>query len=145
MKARTDVIAMLREGHSDASIVRALHVDYKTVAATRRTLHIPQHKPGKPPAANPQVLFDQRVRPVGGGHLDWTGYRNAAGLAAFRWAGRTYTASRFAFETHYGRPPVGKVIPGCDQDGCVQGSHLEDQPMRQKLRTQLASIFGGTS
>lgn len=143
MKLRTDIVNMLRKGHSDAAIVRTLHVDTKTVAAARRTLQLPQHKPGRDPALSPQVLFDQRVRPVDGGHLDWTGYRNAAGLAAFRWAMRTYTASRFAFEAHYGRPPIGKVIPGCGHNGCVKGSHLEDQPMRAQLRTQLASIFGG--
>ncbi len=145
MKIRTDVAAMLRAGHSDASIARTLHVDAHGVAATRRTLGIPQHKRGRTPAPSAKTLFDQRVRPADGGHLDWTGYRNADGVAVFRWAGRNHTVNRYAFETHYGRPPVGKVIPGCDHGGCVEGSHLEDQPMRDKLRAQLASIFGGTS
>lgn len=143
MKIRTDVAAMLRNGHSDASIARALHVDAHAVAATRRTLNIPQHKRGRTPAPSAHVLFNQRVRPTDDGHLDWTGYRNADGVAVFRWAGRNYTVNRFAFETHYGRPPVGKVAPGCGHDGCVEGSHLEDQPMRQKLRAQLVGIFGG--
>ena len=143
MKVRADIVELLRAGCSDREITRRLHVDGKAVAVTRRTLGFPLHTSEVRPAASPQDLFRARTRPVTGGHLEWTGYRTNAGTPFFRWMKQGYTAYRIAFVMAHNRPPVGRVQPGCGHPGCVAPAHVEDQPMRARLKTQMTSIFGG--
>jgi hypothetical protein len=145
MEIRTDVADMLRAGHSDREIARRLHVDGKAVAALRKVLGLPRHKAGIKAASSPQDLFRQRTRPVDGGHLEWTGYRTSDGTPFFRWLKRGYTAGRVAFVMQHGRAPVGRVQPGCGYSGCVAPAHVEDQPMRDQLKKQMAGIFGGAA
>ncbi|MFE5090633.1 hypothetical protein ACFRCI_09555 [Streptomyces sp. NPDC056638] len=143
MKIRTDIADLLRAGHSDREITRALHIDGKCVAAARAALGLPRHKSGVKAAGSPQDLFRQRTSPVDGGHLEWTGYRTNDGTPFFRWNKRGYTAGRVSFVMQHGRAPVGYVRPGCGYPGCVAPAHVEDQPMRDQLKKQLAGIFGG--
>lgn len=145
MTHRPDIVELLRAGCSDREVARRLNVDNRTVAAARTTLGLPRHRPGIHPASSPQDLFRQRTHPVPGGHLEWTGYRTNAGTPFFRWNKTGYTATRVAFVMHYGRNPIGYVKPGCGVSGCVTPAHMEDQPMRDQLRTQLANIFGGAA
>ena len=145
MKIRTDVADMLRAGHSDREIARRLHVDDKAVAASRKALGLARPKTGIKAASSPQDLFRQRTRPADGGHLEWTGYRTNDGTPFFRWLKRGYTAGRVAFVMQHGRAPVGRVQPGCDYPGCVAPAHVEDQPMRDQLKKQMAGIFGGSA
>ncbi|MFD4662493.1 hypothetical protein [Streptomyces halstedii] len=142
MKVRADIVELLRAGCSDREIARRVHVCERTVGVARRAFGFPQHKPG-PTADSPQDLFRARTRPVGGGHLEWTGYRTTAGTPFFRWMKKGYTAYRIAFVMAHNRPPVGRVQPGCGHPGCVAPAHVEDQPMRDQLKTQMANIFGG--
>ncbi|MFJ9890850.1 hypothetical protein ACIQRW_34065 [Streptomyces sp. NPDC091287] len=142
MKLRTDIVDMLRNGHSHAEIMRTLHVGEARVTAHRKALRMPAPRRGGHPLRPIAVVFAERTEPADGGHLRWTG--QMSGLTPV--LGRNGTSAyRIAFRLHYRREPVGYAKPGCGHDGCVQGSHLEDQPMRVQLRTQLASIFGGTS
>ncbi|MFE8961787.1 helix-turn-helix domain-containing protein [Streptomyces iakyrus] len=41
MKVRADIAALIREGHTNASIARRLHCDPSTVARARRALRLP--------------------------------------------------------------------------------------------------------
>ncbi len=145
MTHRPDIVELLRVGLSDREIGRRLNVDNRTVAAIRTALGLPRHRPGRRPASSPQDLFRQRTQPVPGGHLEWTGYRTNAGTPFFRWMKKGYTAGRVAFVMQHGREPVGYALPGCDYPGCVAPAHLEDQTMRNQLRTQMADIFGGAA
>ncbi|MFF8716204.1 hypothetical protein ACF07T_32935 [Streptomyces sp. NPDC015184] len=145
MQIRSDIAEMLRAGHSDREIARALHTDGKAVAVARAALELPRHRPGKKAASSPQDLWRQRTRPIDGGHLEWTGYRTNDGTPFFRWLKRGYTAGRMAFVMQHGRAPVGRVQPGCGYPGCVAPAHVEDQPMRDRLKKQMAGIFGGAA
>ncbi|WP_051878904.1 hypothetical protein [Streptomyces sp. NRRL B-24720] len=145
MKIRNDVADMLRAGHSDSATAKALHTDAKAVAAIRRTLGIPSHKPGRAAASSPQELFLERTRPVDGGHLEWNGYRTNDGTPFFRWKKQGFTAGRIAFVMQHGREPIGRVRAGCNYEGCVAPGCVEDQQMRNKLNSTFNAIFGGPS
>lgn len=41
MKVRADIAALIREGHTNASIARRLHCDPSTVARARQALRLP--------------------------------------------------------------------------------------------------------
>ncbi|WP_393057674.1 hypothetical protein [Streptomyces sp. LN549] len=145
MSIRPDIAELLRAGCSDREVTRRLNVDNRTVATARTSLGLPLHKPGVRPASSPQDSFRQRTRPVDGGHLEWTGHRTNCGTPFFRWMKKGYTAGRIAFVMQHGREPIGYALPGCGYRGCVAPAHLEDQPMRDQLKTQMAGIFGGAA
>ncbi|MGW1463877.1 hypothetical protein ACWCPT_05915 [Streptomyces sp. NPDC002308] len=145
MKVRADIAAMLHAGHSDAEITRQLHVCNRTAAAARQTLGLDAHRRGRVAAPDAESLFWDRTAPVDGDHLTWTGSVSTSGVPSFRWKGATYTAGRTAFRIQHGRDPIGYAKAGCGYPGCVAPAHIEDQPMRDRLRLQLTSIFGATS
>lgn len=139
MKIRQDIADMLHAGHSQSAIVRALHVDHRTVSAVRVALGIPPRKPGTKPETVEET-FARRTREEDG-HLIWLGHE----LTISTVEGASYSATRWIFQQHHGRPPVGRVFPGCGVKRCVRPEHVEDQPMRQTLKSQLALIFGSTA
>lgn len=145
MKIRADIAELLRAGCSDREVARRLHVDASTAAAARTALGLPRAKSGPKPSGSPQDAFRQRTRPVPGGHLEWTGHRTNCGTPFFRWAKKPFTAGRVAFVMQHGREAVGNALSGCGYPGCVAPAHMEDQPMRDQLKTQMASIFGGAA
>ncbi|MFH8717280.1 hypothetical protein [Streptomyces zaomyceticus] len=140
MKIRTDIADLLRAGHSVGEIVSTLKVDAITVRAARQALGIPPRKPGPAPE-NIEVTFRRRAQATPDGHLIWTG----ASYALSTLDGASLSALRYAFRQRYGRAPVGHVRPGCGTPRCVHPNHVEDQPMREELATQLAAIFGSAA
>ena len=143
MNVRADIAELLRAGCSDREVARRLHVCERTAGAARAALGLPLHKSGVKAAASPQDLFRARTTPISGGHLRWDGYRTNDGTPFFRWMKKGYTAGRVAFVMAHNRPPVGRVQSGCEYPGCVAPDHVEDQPMRDQLKAQMTSIFGG--
>ncbi|MDV5145885.1 hypothetical protein R1T08_17135 [Streptomyces sp. SBC-4] len=127
MKIRQDVTDLLHTGLSDREIAAQLHVDAKTVAATRAALGLPKARPGKKPAATLHDAFHAHVRNGRDGHMRWTSPVQANGTAVFRWQGRQWTAYRAAFEIRHGHPPVGKTLPACGKPKCVAPAHMQDQ------------------
>ncbi|GHA01071.1 hypothetical protein ACFOOM_12420 [Streptomyces echinoruber] len=127
MKARADVVELLRAGLPDNAIARRLHMDSRTVAKHRAALGLPKHKRGPRPAASPEDLFRRRTTPTGDGHLLWKGHVTNSGVPALRHGGRVHSAYRIAFRLHHGRDPVGRVTRTCDTPGCVAGGHLADR------------------
>ncbi|MEU6340229.1 hypothetical protein ABZ883_04670 [Streptomyces sp. NPDC046977] len=126
---------------SSSAIARHLGADRHRVTSIRRDLGIPDvpHQP-----LTLQQKWEQRTRPVDGGHLDWTGERNSkTGTPLLRYWPDTYTAAAVAFEIKYGRKPEGQVIGECDFHQCVAPDHVQDQPGRLRLREQLHFISGG--
>jgi hypothetical protein len=142
---RPDIVELLRAGCSDREVARRLHADTRIIAATRTTLGLPRHKPGRYPASSPQDFFRKNTRHLADGHMEWTGHRNNCGTPVFFWNDDRYTAGRVAFVMRHGRAPVGMVLPGCGRHRCVAPDHLMDQPMRQRLNSLAAAIFGGAA
>jgi hypothetical protein len=77
-----------------------------------------------------------RTVPADGGHLLWTG------CGYLRFHGVMYKPARIAFRIRTGRKPVGYVVPECGMHGCVEPSHVEDQPGRQRVRAALRAVNG---
>ncbi|MGW6454999.1 hypothetical protein ACWF94_03590 [Streptomyces sp. NPDC055078] len=124
------------------ALAARLGVDPTTAARARTALGIPRARGGTRPATA-EAVFHARTRRVRGGHLAWTGHRNAHGVPLIRIAGICRSAYRVAFRLRHGRDPVGKVRPGCGRPGCVAPDHLEDRPMRERTKALYAAIFGG--
>ena len=137
MKIRQDIADMLHAGHSVSHIARALGADAGEVRRIRDRLGIPVHGPGPTPRTIEQS-FRHRATPTEDGHLLWP----SSDLRINSVDGTSFSAARWAFRQRYGRNPVGKVLPGCGTPRCVHPDHVEDQPMREALDTQLAAIFG---
>jgi hypothetical protein len=135
VKIRTDVADMLRAGVPQIRIARQLHIDRKTVIRTRIALGLPAPKAGRPPeGASLEELYRRRTKPVDGGHLEWTGYRNSEGVPIVRYGKRSHSGYRIAFRIQAGREPVGHVTVGCDYEGCVEPGHVEDRVTRANRR-----------
>lgn len=149
MMVRPDIAELLRAGYSDRAIGRQLNVDpVSTVAAARRVLGLPKHKPGVTPAASPEDLFWRRATPTGDGHMDWGGYRDSGGAPSLRHGGRNLSAYRIAYRLANGREPEGRVLPSCGRNGCVQPGHHSDRTDRARdkhLDALYDGIFGGGS
>lgn len=141
--SRTDIIALLQEGHSDRYIARALSTATRRVSRIRAELGLPKSK------RKPTLTLEQKWRtftkPTTGGHLEWTGSLRDGTTPVFMYCGSTHMGRRLAFRIANQRDPVGRVLPGCGYAGCVAPEHVEDQPMREALRTQYEAIFFGAA
>ncbi len=141
--SRTDIVALLKESHSDRYIARALSTSTRRVGRIRAELDLPKAE------RMPTLTLEQKWRtfttPVDGGHLDWTGSLRDGTTPVFMHRGTNYMGRRIAFRIANQREPVGRVLPGCDVPDCVAPEHVEDQPMREALRTQYQAIFGAAA
>lgn len=90
-------------------------------------------------AASVEEKFEARTVRVEGGHLTWTGANYLA------WKGVLLKPARVAFRIRTGREPVGYVRPDCGLAGCVEPTHVEDQPGRLAIRAALRAIQGMVS
>ena len=136
--SRADIIALLQEGHSNREIGRRLHTNPLRVGHIRTELDIPEYKPH--PALTLEQKWATHARPATGGHMRWDGTLRG-GMPNFVYLQRNYSARRVAFELGHGRPPVGRVLPGCGQGWCVAPEHATDEPMR-RADALYAGIFG---
>lgn len=136
MKLRSDIADMLLAGDSMAKVQRTLGVGYSIVSAHRQALRLPLHPPAVK-AESVEATFARRTRATDDGHLIWTGVDLTINTIE--------GANLSAFQQQYGRPPVGRVLPGCGVPRCVHPAHVEDQPMREELATQLNLIFGSAA
>ncbi|MFP3990682.1 hypothetical protein U9R90_25095 [Streptomyces sp. E11-3] len=138
---RTDIVELLREGHSNAEITRRLRVDKHRVANIRREL-------GLPNATRQPLTLEQKwaanTQPVKGGHLRWTGERGAsAGTPVMRYKEESYSPAAIAFRIRHGREPEGYAFAECGLNHCVAPDHVDDQPGRARTREQLRYLTGG--
>jgi hypothetical protein len=138
--SRADIIALIREGHSDREIGRLLHTNPKRAGRIRRELDAPKAARGT--TITRDQAWNTHAKPVDGGHMQWTGAIREKTCPVMKHAGINYSARRIAFEIGHGRTPVGRVLPGCDYPGCIAPACTTDQPMRARLNQQYAAIFG---
>ncbi len=104
----TDIIAMLRDGHSNIRISRDLRCDKTRVARLRKELGLPNV------ILQPLTLEQKwatKTRPVDGGHLEWIGERaKKTGTPVMRYKEVGYSPAAIAFEIRHGRQPKGYVM-----------------------------------
>ncbi len=139
-RVRADVAELLRAGLSDRAITRQLGLHNGQAGKLRQRLGLPKHKPGPTAAATAADRFWQRAEPTDDGHLLWPG---TCGNRAprIKWQGIQIPVAVVAFGIANDREPVGRVLGGCEREGCVHPRHVEDDV----LRVQFAAIFGAVS
>lgn len=137
---RDDIVKLLNEGHSNTEIARRLHTDKHRVATIRQELGIPRWEPTT--ALTLEQAWSARTEHIDGGHMRWTGYLREGTCPVFRHRDVDYAARRVSFLIANGREPEGRVLAGCGLRQCVAPAHMEDQPMRTRLSSQVEAIFG---
>lgn len=136
---RAEVIALLRDGLSDKRIARILHTSHMRVARIRAELDLPRFQWTVSPI---EQSWAARTQPTPDGHLAWIGCWREGVQPVLKHQGADLSARRIAFRMANGREPEGRVHAGCGWTPCVRPEHVEDQPMREALRTQYTAIFG---
>jgi hypothetical protein len=137
---RADIIALLREGHSDREIGRRLRTNPKRVGRIRAELGLPQYQPTQ--VLTLEQAWTAQTEQLDDGHMRWTGYHREGTCPVLKHRGIDYAARRIAFRIRHGREPEGRVLPSCTYPGCIAPDHTTDQPMRDHLNQQYAAIFG---
>jgi hypothetical protein len=98
--------------------------------------------PALPPGL--EDAWRARTAPLPGGHLAWIGAHDGHGVGVLTYRRGRYAAARIGFRIANGTDPVGPVKPGCGTPGCVEPTHLDDQPRRARdpaaLRIVLAPV-----
>ncbi|MGW7785994.1 hypothetical protein [Streptomyces tricolor] len=139
---RADVIALLQEGRSDKYIGRTLRTSPMRVARIRAELDLPRYERQ---AISLEQAWRARTKPTTDGHLLWRGFHREGIHPVLKHQGAEHSARRLAFRIAHGREPEGHVMAGCGLRECVHPRHVEDQPMRDALRTQFTAIFGAAA
>ena len=101
--------------------------------------HIVPIGPGR--RAKPlDIAFRANTRAVDGGHLEWTGTRNADGRPRYTAPGRrVLTAAQIAWRISRERAAEGQIRPECGHPGCVAPEHLADRRDRDLARAVLVT------
>lgn len=82
------------------------------------------------------------LRPVGDGHLEWTGDRDTTGTPRLRFDRQTLSPMVVAFRWATGRDPEGVTYSECGHEHCVSPAHVDDRPGRARVREQLRYLHG---
>ncbi|WP_327403864.1 hypothetical protein OG194_29785 [Streptomyces sp. NBC_01288] len=131
---------LINEGLSSAAVARQVGADRAAVRRIRAEMGVPS------PPLQPLTLdekWEERTRPVEGGHLEWTGERGTvSGTPLLRYREQTYTAAAVAFRRRTGTDPVGQVKADCGLHQCVAPDHVEDEPGRLAKREEIRRLKG---
>lgn len=135
MSIEDQIAGLLRAGMSARAVAQELHAGYWRVRAVREHLGIPAHPPG-PVAETMAETFRRRTAEDSAGHVVWLG----RDLRMPTSDGGYISPAVWAFQRKNGRVPVGRVLSWCSVRRCM--THIEDQVMRDRLRSQLAGLGG---
>lgn len=140
---KRDQVRALLATHSTTQIAAELHMDTRTVRALREEAGV-AYIPSPRGYATAEDKWADHVRPVDGGHLEWTGERakSKSRTPVMRFRDRSVSPAAIAFRKHNGRDPVGQVMAECEHPRCIAPEHVQDEPGRQALRLQLRRIKG---
>lgn len=140
---RADIIAMLRDGHSNTRIMRELRCDKQRVRRIRAELDLPAYVSAEQ-SRTLEEKWAALTRPIEGGHLEWLGERgNIAGTPTMRYKEDSYSPAAVAFRIKHGRDAVGYAIADCGLKHCVAPEHVEDEAGLIRNREQLRYLMGG--
>lgn len=132
-----EIVRLLREGLSNAEVVRRLRCDKNRVAQIRAEESIPgPHDPRS-------LIQKWRERAVEGedGHMSWTGKHNN-GTPVVRHDGHDHSARAIAFTMRTKRAPEGNTLPDCGWFPCVAPAHMQDSRERTEIREQVRFLRG---
>lgn len=134
-------IRALLPHHSSNAIAEQLGVDRAAVRRIRAEAGVP-YTGG---FASAEEKWRAHVRPVDGGHLEWTGERAASPsrTPVMRYREESYSPAAVAFEIRHGRKPEGYVRADCGFRQCVAPDHVDDTTTRQRTRELLRYLTGG--
>ena len=138
---RADILALIREGHTNKYIAR-------TLGACRHRIGRIRAEEGLPAAARRQGLTVEQkwatyAKPAARGHMRWTGaMRGCTPNLVHQHV--NYSARRIAFQIGHGREPLGRVLPGCGAPWCIAPDHATDEPMR-RADAKYQAIFGSAA
>lgn len=139
---RGDIIAMLRDGHSNTRIVRELRVDKQRVRRIRAELDLPDYV--RPDMVRTiEEKWALYARPLDGGHMEWTGERATGGTPLVSYKEKHHSAAAVAFRIRTGRDPQGYTLSDCGMRHCVAPDHVDDEAGRARTREQLRYLTGG--
>jgi hypothetical protein len=100
---------------------------------------------GYPSAANtPADRFWQRAIPTDDGHMLWPGTCGGR-VPRIKCQGVQVPVPVVAFGIANDREPVGRVLGGCEREGCVHPRHVEDDVLRARFATVFGQIFGAVT
>jgi hypothetical protein len=134
---RADIIALLRDGHSNNRIVRELRCDKQRVIRIRAELDLPAYVPAEQ-TRTLEEKWATHTRPVDGGHVEWAGERaSAARTPVMRYKEESYSPAAVAFHIKHGRDAEGYAIADCGMRHCVAPDHVNDEPGRLQARREL--------
>lgn len=134
-----EIRTLLPQYSSDA-IARLLGVDRAAVRRVRAGAGIP-YTGGSYTSA--EEKWRAPVRPVDGGHLEWTGERgSASGTPVMRYREKSYSPAGIAFRIRHGREPEGYARAECGLVHCVAPEHVDDTVTRTRDRAALAALTG---
>lgn len=139
---RAEIIAMLRDGHSNRRIVRELRVDVARVRRIRQELDLPTFVPTEQ-TRTVEDKWRLFARPVDGGHMEWTGERIGPSKSpTMRYKDGSYSPAAIAFEMRHGRPPQGYAIADCGRERCIAPDHVDDEAGRLAKREEIRRAKG---
>ncbi|MFB6934542.1 hypothetical protein [Streptomyces chartreusis] len=139
---RADIIAMLRDGHSNTRIMRELRCDKQRVRRLRTELGLPDYVPAEQ-TRSLEEKWQTKTRPADGGHLEWTGTRGTScGTPLLSYKEKVYSPAAIAFRIRTGHEPRGYVIADCGRKHCVAPDHVNDEAGRQQGRRQARAERG---
>lgn len=137
---RGEIIAMIRDGHTDSRVARELRCDRTRVRGIRRSLGVPV--PPRQPLTIEQK-WAALTRPAKGGHLEWVGERQRdTGTPLFRYKGRSVSPAAIAFRIRHGRDAQGYAYAECGLRHCVAPDHVDDEAARARTREALRALTG---
>ncbi|MEV5659828.1 hypothetical protein [Streptomyces flaveolus] len=133
---RADIIAMLRDGHSNTRISNDLRCDKDRVRRIRAELDLPTYVPTER-TRTLEEKWASLTRPLDGGHLEWIGERaSATGTPTLRYKEESHSPAAVAFRIRHGRDAVGYVIAECGTQHCVAPDHVNDEAGRRAKRLE---------
>lgn len=141
---RYDEICALLAKLSNSAIARELGVDSAAVARVRKDTGIVCRRTQRWMTVEEKWL--DHVRPVEGGHLEWTGERAAtSGTPVMRFREVSFSPAAIAFRWATGRDAVGNTFAECGHHQCVAPDHVDDEPGRAAVREQVRYLLGGAA
>ncbi|MEY9961348.1 hypothetical protein [Streptacidiphilus sp. MAP5-52] len=136
---RDQALELIRAGCNDHEVQRQLRMDRGAIRRIRRQFVIP---PAPLQPLTVEQKWQQRVKELPGGHLEWTGsLSHGSGTPILHYKGQVLTAAAIAFRLRTGRGPVGYVLPECDLPHCVAPRHVDDAATRLRDRQALRDIL----
>ncbi|WP_405960572.1 helix-turn-helix domain-containing protein [Streptomyces sp. NBC_00024] len=128
VQVEQQVAKLLLQGATYQQIRDRVGVSQPTIVRIRRSWNIPVTVREPRPARTVEQALALYAQPYGDGHVRWAGPH--AGRMPVLYAKSRFNARHVTFRAHHGRDPVGYVLGGCTEPGCMAGAHLTDEPIR---------------